>query len=414
MTSVHSGARAPITWSVLASAVLVLAAALGVYLAVSWVFSPGGRLFSAGRPDFFYLADAFLHGRTWIDLPAGTWDAVIVDGRAFVPFAPGPAFVLLPLVAAVGPALAASWEPVVNALLAATGVALCWVLAARVGVARRSDRIWVVVLFGFGTATWWVATRGGVWHTAQLATSILTLWGLIESFGRRRPLLLGLLAGAAFLCRAPLVFALPFWAWVVWPRQGETGWDGGRHPSVLRRWILLAVGFLPAGLFALWYNDVRFGSPVESGYALAALPAFLEAQRAKGLFSPAHLGMNIDYLFLKLPTFISSFPFIKPDWFGMSVLFTSPGLLLAVRADWRDRTSWALLGAALLVLVPSLLYYGGGWLQFGYRYFLDSIPFVMALVALAAARVGVGWVWRGLIAFSVAVNLASVYWVYHS
>jgi len=107
-------------------------------------------------------------------------------------------------------------------------------------------------------------------------------------------------------------------------------------------------------------------------------------------------------------------PFITPDWFGMSVLFTSPGLLLAVRADWRQRTSWALLGAAALVVVPSLLYYGGGWLQFGYRYFLDSIPFVMALVALAAARVGVGWIWRALIAFSVAVNLASAYWVYHS
>jgi len=414
MTSPQSGVPARGAWAVVASAMLILFVATGVYLAASWVFAPSGRLFTAGRPDFFYLADAFLHGRTWIDLPQGTWDTVIIDGRAYVPFAPGPAFVLLPLVAAVGPIVAASWEPVVNALLAGTGVALCWILAVRLGVARRSDRTWVVVLFGFSTATWWVATRGGVWHTAQLMASILTMLGLIESFGKRRPLLLGFLAGAAFLTRAPLVMAMPFWAWVVLPRQGETGWDGGRHPSFLRRWVVLAVGFLPAGLFALWYNHVRFGSPLESGYALAALPAFLEAQRAKGLFSLAHVGMNIDYLFLKLPTFTTAFPFIKPDWFGMSVFFTSPGLLLAVRADWRQRTSWALLAATGLVLIPSLLYYGGGWLQFGYRYFLDSIPFVMAVVALAAARVGVGWTWRAAIAFGVAVNLASVYWVYHS
>ena len=57
------------------------------------------------------------------------------------------------------------------------------------------------------------------------------------------------------------------------------------------------------------------------------------------------------------------------------------------------------------MLVPTLLYYGGGWLQYGYRYALDSIPFIWALCGLAAARdervlasvgitgpaIGVGW-----------------------
>ena len=28
------------------------------------------REFDAGRGDFFYLADAFLHGRTWLDVRA--------------------------------------------------------------------------------------------------------------------------------------------------------------------------------------------------------------------------------------------------------------------------------------------------------------------------------------------------------
>ena len=69
--------------------------------------------------------------------------------------------------------------------------------------------------------------------------------------------------------------------------------------------------------------------------------------------------------------------------------------------------------AALLVLSPSLLYYGGGWLQFGYRYALDSIPFLVALCALAAARVGVHPIFRLLILFGVLVNAAGVYWAYH-
>ena len=48
----------------------------------------------------------------------------------------------------------------------------------------------------------------------------------------------------------------------------------------------------------------------------------------------------------------------------------------------------------MAVLIPTLLYYGGGWLQYGYRYFLNSVPFVMALCGLATVRqgeVGVGW-----------------------
>ncbi len=394
------------------TAVVVMALATTAYLASSWVMSDIGTFFSSGRPDMFWLAEAFLDGRTWLAHALGPHDVVILDGRVYVPFGPGPALALVPLVAVVGRATAVLWEPLVNALFAGGGVALCWILAGRLGVARTSDRIWVVVLFGFSTATWWVTARGGVWHTAHLLASILTLLGLIEAFGRRRPLLLGLLAGAAFLTRAPLLFAVPFWAWSVLPRQGDRGWEGGRHPSPVRRLLLLAVGLAPGIAFALWYNAVRFGSPLESGYALATLPDWLADQRAKGLFSLVHLPMNIDYFLLKLPRFTTSFPWITPDRLGMSILFTSPGLLLAVRADWRERVSWALLGTAVLVLVPSLLYYGGGWVQFGYRYFLDSLPFVIALVALAAARVGVGWLWRAAIVFGVVVNLISVYWVY--
>ena len=84
----------------------------------------------------------------------------------------------------------------------------------------------------------------------------------------------------------------------------------------------------------------------------------------------------------------------------MSVLITSPGLLFALRADWRRPQTWWLAAAAIAVLVPTLLYYGGGWLQYGYRYFLDSVPFVIALCGLAAAeREGIGWGWKALIVF---------------
>ena len=126
------------------------------------------------------------------------------------------------------------------------------------------------------------------------------------------------------------------------------------------------------------------------------------------------IGLNVEFLFTKLPTFTNTFPYIRPDGLGMSVLFTSPGLLLAALAPPRDRRTWILLIATGLVLIPTLLYYGGGWLQFGYRYFLDSIPFLWAMAALGVARKGqVPWWGWTLILWSVLIGMASVYWAYN-
>jgi hypothetical protein len=128
--------------------------------------------------------------------------------------------------------------------------------------------------------------------------------------------------------------------------------------------------------------------------------------------------MNLDYLFIHLPKVIDNFPYFKPDGLGMSILLTSPGLLYAIRAPWRESRTWWLALAALIVLVPTLLYYGGGWLQYGFRYALDSIPFVWLLCGLAAVRdeargQGLGLIWKVAIAFGILVGLLGVFWAYH-
>ena len=385
------------------------AVGVGVMVVAFVVYALSSFRFDAGHPDFFYLADAFLHGRTWLDHAFGPYDSVIVGDRVYVPFAPFPAIALMPLVALVGPLTADRWEQIIGSAIAAVDVGLCWWLVGRLGVPSISHRVWLVILFGFSTALWWVTIRGGVWHTGHQVALMVTLAALIEAFGRRRPLILGVLLGAAFLSRAPLAFAAPFFAWIV--IDSEEGGGPRTWP-----WIDLAIyalGVLPAVLFALWYNAVRFGSPLESGYALASLPAFLEEQRQVGLFSVAHLGMNLDLLFTHLPLFSTTPPFFKPDGLGLSILLTSPGLLLGLRANWRSRTVVALALTTVAVILPSLLYYGGGWLQYGYRYALDSIPFVMAIVGLAVARRGLpGW-GKVLIVIGMVVNLLGVYWAYN-
>jgi hypothetical protein len=393
-------------------------AAVGIAIAAiaAIVYWFSGRDFDAGRGDFFYLADAFLHGRTWLEFGPGPYD-VIQDGlRFYVPFAPFPAIALMPLVAISGAVTADHIESGVDAVLGASAVWLCWVLLGRLGVVRLADRTWLIVLFAFSTPLWWVTLRGGVWHTGQIIATILTLGCLIELWGRRRPAIVGLLAGAAFLTRAPLAFAVPFYLvlldpWLVKGGPSEYGIRAAVRRWPVRRWALLAAAVLPSIAFFFWYNAVRFGSAFESGYGLAALPAWLEAERRLGLFSLAHVPMNIDYLFLHLPTIVPDPPFLKPDGLGLSVFLTSPGLALAAFADWRASRARLLLGAAVAVLVPTLLYYGGGWLQYSYRYLLDSVPFLVALAALALVRAGrLSWRWKAAIVFGVVVNTGGPYW----
>jgi hypothetical protein len=385
------------------------------------VYWLGNRNYNAGRGDLFYLADAFLHGRTWLDVRLGGWDVIAVGERIYVPFGPFPAIAFMPLVALVGPFTADVFESGINAALGASGVGLCWMLMGRLGVERLRDRLWLTALFGFSTMMWWVTTRGGVWHTGHLFASILTLGCLIELWGRQRAFLIGLMAGAAFLTRAPLAFALPLYALML-DRQGAPDLPrvGG---ELIRRvaarvpigaWVSLGIAFGISVAFFFWYNDARFGSPFESGYGLASLPPFLQAQREVGLFSLRHVPMNLEYLLVKVPRPWPTAPFFKPDGLGMSVFITSPGLLIALGAPWRDRRTWWLAGAATAVLIPTLLYYGGGWIQYGYRYFLDSIPFVMALCGLAVVRAGrVSTLWSAVILAGVSVNAMGLYWAYN-
>ena len=393
---------------------------LVLMLLAGLVYWLGNRFYDATRGDFFYLADAFLHGRTWLDVRLGPQDVILRNGHIYVPFAPFPAIALMPIVALTGPAVADQWETGINAALAAMVVGLAWWFSGRAGVRSLVDRFLLAVLMGFSTQIWWVTTRGGVWHTGQLIATILTLACLVELWGSRRAWLIGLLAGAAFLSRAPLALAVPFYALLL---AGDRIWEPRRWPW--RDWVGLAAGVLPSIAFFFWYNAVRFGSPFESGYALATLAEWLEVQRRQGLFALAHVPMNLDYLFLKLPAFKPEFPFLFPDGLGMSIFLTSPGLLYAIRAPWRSSRTWWLAGAAIFVLIPTLLYYGGGWLQYGYRYALDSIPFVWALCALAAARdegiretlglpgPGMSTGWRLLIVFGVLVMSLGVWWAYH-
>ena len=114
-------------------------------------------------------------------------------------------------------------------------------------------------------------------------------------------------------------------------------------------------------------------------------------------------------------------PLALPRDIGMSVLLTSPAFLLLLPALRRYGRSRLVSGAALavlLIVVVNLMHFSQGWVQFGYRFMNDALPFALPLVALGFASL-IGSARRGawtrplalvLVVVSIAVNAWGVVW----
>ena len=227
----------------------------------------------------------------------------------------------------------------------------------------------------------------------------------------RSQVLVGFLLGLAVTARLPLILAAPFFVAV--------GGGGTRQ----RRLASAAVGgFLPVALL-LGYTYLTTGSLVHPGYDYQyrieadGLPdAGLQPRLVRGGSRatcrrtcgscwercprcspdtlPNTLGITEDVRLCTKPgaqrsLFDVDCPLAMPIDIGTSILLSAPGLLLALFAfRWRGRTRLGIGTAAAVVLIAAfnLGHFSQGWVQWGYRFSLDFLPFLLPMVALGAAR----------------------------
>ena len=146
---------------------------------------------------------------------------------------------------------------------------------------------------------------------------------------------------------------------------------------------------------SLGYNTIRFGDPFDTGldevyngyggiqYSFY-LKEFPDATRF-GMLDVRNIPLHLYTIFLMPPEFHPGrwgLPIPQPSPYGMSLLLASPAFIYAafVKGNHALRLgSWLAIG---LVSIPTLLYYSQGWVQFGYRYMLDYMPFLLMLTAL--------------------------------
>jgi hypothetical protein len=346
--------------------------------------------------NFVLLADAFRHGRVWIDWPGAYIDALPYVGRYYVIEAPLPALLLLPAVLIRGTAVNQS---LLAAVLGGVATFAAWQIARRLEVPWRTTAVLCGLLL-LGTDLFWCATFGDVWFLAHVAAVAFTLLALLEVFGRRRGWLVALFAVCALESRFTMALALPVYAGLLWFGVGLDG--AGQRDGRTRALLGFASVLVPAAALWVWYNELRWGVPYDIGYT-----AWYHQDQA-GLpegspFRLAYVPMQLMSFFVQYPDYRPYFPYLFPSISGIALTWTSPAFLLAFRARRPSRVVAAMWTAAFLCAAPNFAYYVNGFAQFGMRHALDFEPFLFVLVCLAA-RGGIGALGLTLCAYSMVVG----------
>jgi hypothetical protein len=386
-------------WHVLAgdpAAIAWMAFVALVYGAATFVRSQSGHW---GPDHMMILADDILTLHRF-DLTSLTTinDIVTIDGRHYQAMSLLPAvpyFVFVPF--------EFLWPFSRWIVSAVVGVLAAWTalpLARRYGPGASAD-YWLATLGAFGTLLFTLSIEGDFYYLAHLESVLLVSLALIEWQGNRRPAVVAALTGLAGLARPTLwIVAAPFGLALLWERRE-------RVRAAIAFGLPLAAAVAVAGGF----DYVRFGSPLETGYTLSWITPQLEVLRAKGLFSVAHLPANLNlFLFGGIDHVRGAFPWLVPSTEGHSIFLTTPAVLIALNAGLRDRSNAVLWSSAILTAIPVFLYYGGGGgTTYGFRYEMDFMPFLVALVAIAATR-HFGRVEKALIAASVVFVCYGFVW----
>jgi hypothetical protein len=147
---------------------------------------------------------------------------------------------------------------------------------------------------------------------------------------------------------------------------------------------------------------MRFGEPTEFGHRLLAGGAG-DRIRDHGLFGLWYLDKNLSAAFLNLPQWLGEAPYLRISKHGLSLLVTTPALVWLARPGNRVPLAGALWAAVICAATPGLLYQNTGWAQFGYRFVLDYLPYLLALIAVGGRSLG-PW-FRAAVLWGVVINL---------
>src|SRR5262249_39042354 len=152
---------------------------------------------------------------------------------------------------------------------------------------------------------------------------------------------------------------------------------------------------------AMVYNQARFGSITEFGHRYLDVRQQLQIEQY-GLASLHYLARNLAVAFTLLPDFGTAAPSVQLRGPGLALWFPPPILLYQLGPRTKPPIHLALWLTVAAVAIPSLIYQNSGWVQFGYRFSLDYMVFLVMLLAIGGRPLGA--VGKALIAIAIAIN----------
>jgi hypothetical protein len=326
-----------------------------------------------GADHMMILASDMFVGRSDLSSLTTINDIVEIGGRHYqaMSLLPTVPYLLLVPFQALWPI--SRW--IVSAVLGIVAGWLALPLARRYGPGGEAT-YWLASFGAFGTLLFTLSIEGNFYYLAHIEAVLLSFLALIEWHDRRRPWVMGLLIGLAALARPTLLLvAVPFGLALLTDTKDR-----------VKVAVAFALPLLGAVAVTGWWDWVRFGSPTETGYAISWLDprGRLGALREQGLFSIVHVPTNLALFLGGGYAVRDTLPWLVPSNQGQSILLTMPAVLIAFGATLRERLNQVLWGAVVLAAIPVFLYYGGaGADTYGYRYAMDFVPFLVALVAIA-------------------------------
>ncbi len=412
--------------------------------------------FSNPKPQYYYdytfrVAANMLGGSVAFTEKQPSWlnEFVSFEGFYYSVFPLGSVVTMMPFALLKIAGLISQMPAAIIAALSAGVICLFLFL-----IGRRYDvdrtRLTVMTLgVMFGTWMWTNMTMAGAWQLALGFAIIGELGAIYFTVYDRRPLIAGLFFAMAFGNRTEILLTAPLFMFLLNRRDAETrseergregdsekGGRGDREtgrcrdaaaPSPVLRVSASPIRRVPAspllrvakfcvfpfvlGVATLFYNYIRFHSFTDFGYA--RIPGVLdEPWYNHGIFSYRYIPGQIWEMMWRSWETRSTFPYLVPNPFSSSILWSSPFVLFALRSGACDRALKYVSWLAILVLCILLWMHGnsGGW-QFGYRYAMVCLPwlFVIMLESSPKKLKPLEWAAYG---FSFVANIYAT-WLFH-
>jgi hypothetical protein len=362
------------------------------------------------------LAEQFVQGKLYLETPARaslTHDLTLYNGRWYVPNPPLPAILMMPLAFFLNPEdiHAGDFSMFFSALNSVLVFLILDEMIKREWI-RISQRgaLWLVLLFSLGTNHLWVGVNGGMWFLSQIVTVTFLAFATLASLKRWSPWVVG--AGLALAVAArpnsmmtwPFVFAIAMQ--IIREQEGRVEF------KQVVNWSLrsaIPLGMAVAGL--LLYNYARFENFLDFGYTtINGDVTIVKNAQMYGLFSPGYVLYNLNVMLLYLPQIQwDSVWWLSPPKVGMSVFLSTPPLIYLFH---RYENKWWIVGAWLSVFLSLALlmfYHNTGADQFGYRYILDAIVPLIALLAFVLGK-KIPWHFILLTLLSIVINIYGAAW----